>query len=269
VTALSLAGVAVRRGRRTALQGVDLEVQAGELLVVVGPNGSGKSTLLGVLAGDLRPSRGTATLEGRALVDWRPRDLATRRAVVVQEGSAAFGFTVREVVAMGRAPWPVSPDDASRVDDSLAVVDLTALADVPVTQLSGGERARVELARALCQDTPVLLLDEPTAALDLRHAHQAMAHVRDLARAGRAVVAVVHDVDLAALYADRVVVLDGGAVVGQGSPEQVLTSELLSRVYGTPVAVVLLPGSERPRVVAGALELSTWQAVSAPGAVTT
>jgi len=249
---LALQAVSVRRGRRQVLTRVDLEVRAGELLAVVGPNGSGKSTLLAVLAGDLAPTAGDALLHGRPLRSWTVRALARERAVVVQQGATALGFTAREVVAMGRAPWDDEPAALeARVDDALDRVEALPFADRPVHQLSGGERGRVDLARALVQDTPVVLLDEPTAALDLRHAHLAMATARRLADEGRSVVVVVHDLSLAGGYADRVALLHGGRLAALGTPEEVLRAGLLSAVYEHPVVVVPHPETGAPLVVSG------------------
>jgi iron complex transport system ATP-binding protein len=248
---LALRDVTVHRERRTVLAGVDLAVHAGELLVVVGPNGSGKSTLLAVLAGDLHPSSGTALLEGRPLRGWSVHDLARRRTVVVQQSQAAFGFTARDVVRMGRAPWSeATAATEHRVDAALDHFEAQCFADRPVHQLSGGERARIDLARALAQDTPIVLLDEPTAALDLRHAHTALTAARQLARLGHTVVAVVHDLALAAAYADRIALLHKGELAALGSPETVLTAARLSEVYGHQVVVLPHPIDGTPLVLA-------------------
>lgn len=237
-----LSRVTVRRGDREVLSGVDLDVRDGELLVVAGPNGAGKSTLLAVLAGDLQPTSGEVVLSGRRTTAWAAVELARERSVLLQSGPVPFGFRVRDVVAMGRAPWP---DEGDHVERALAACEIEHLADRPVSALSGGERARVDLARVLAQDTPVVLLDEPTAALDLRHTEVVMGHARRLAREGRAVVAVVHDLDLAAAYGDRVALLRGGALVAAGTPAQVLDAGVLGDLYGHPVEVVGHPTTGR------------------------
>jgi len=235
-----LADVSCRLGGVDILDGVALQVDAGRLVAMVGPNGAGKSTLLGVLAGDLAIARGTALLDGRDLSSWTPRDLARRRSVLPQSYEVSFGFSVREVVAMGRFPW-TSADDVGRdeqiIADALEQTDTAHLADRVFRTLSGGERARVSLARVLTQDTEVVLLDEPTAALDLRHTEEVLGLARGLVAAGRTVVVVAHDLSLASAYADDLVVVDHGRVVAHGAPADVLTPELIRDTYGLAVEV--------------------------------
>jgi iron complex transport system ATP-binding protein len=242
-TVAQLQQVSVRRGRRTVLADVTLDVRAGEVLAVVGPNGAGKSTVVAALAGDVAPISGTVLLRGRPLPQWQPRELARERAVLLQQSAVAFPFPAVDVVRMGRAPWRGTPherDDAVAVDDALRAMDAMHLADRSVTSLSGGEQARIGLARTLAQRTGLLLLDEPTAALDLRHAETALEHLRQRARGGAAVVVVLHDLNLAT-HADRVALLQQGALLAEGPPEQVLTEHLLSSAYGHPVDVVPHP----------------------------
>jgi iron complex transport system ATP-binding protein len=169
--------------------------------------------------------------------------------VLLQSSAVAFPFRVREVVTMGRAPWPASPQDAAAVEAALELLDLHHLADAPVTRLSGGEQARTALARVLAQDTPALLLDEPTAALDLRHAETALRHLAGLAAAGRTVVVVLHDLDLAAAHADRLVLVADGHVVADGPASAVLTGDVLTSAYGHPVEVLPHPRTGRPVVL--------------------
>ena len=217
------------------LDGVDLEVRGGELVALVGPNGAGKSTLLAALAGDLDLDSGTVRLGEREVRSMRSLDLARRRAVLPQQGRLAFGFLVREVVAMGRAPWARTgheDDDDRLVEQALQRADVVHLTERSYPTLSGGERARTDLARVLAQDTAVVLLDEPTAALDIRHQEAVLSVARNLARVGRAVVVVLHDLSLAAAYADRICVLARGAVRADGAPHEVLTAELLGEVFG-------------------------------------
>lgn len=242
---VAVRGVDLSLGGAPVLRGVDLTVRAGEIRALIGPNGAGKSSLLGVVTGDRRPDAGQVELDGRPADDWRPDELAMRRAVLTQEIMLSFPFTVREVVQMGRSPWrgtPFEEDDDAVVAAALESTEVTHLAERQFTTLSGGERARVALSRVLAQRTHVLMLDEPTAALDLRHQELVLQHARAHARAGGAVVVVVHDVSLASAYADAVTVLDAGCVVGDGPPAQVLTSELLSAVYDYPVDVLPGPG---------------------------
>ncbi|WP_244929735.1 heme ABC transporter ATP-binding protein [Nocardioides sp. W7] len=254
---LSAHGVSVTIDGQPIVADVDLEVTAGEVVVLVGPNGAGKSTLLSVLSGDVGPTTGHVELVGKHFGHRHARDLARLRGVQLQKQGLAFGFRVREVVRMGRSPWhrteAAERDDAA-VDDALARADVTELADRLFPTLSGGEQARTSFARLLAQETPVLLLDEPTAALDIRHQEQLLGVVRDVAAAGAAVVVVLHDLSLAAAYADRVCVLAGGRVRADGPPVEVLTGELLTEVYGHPVDVfhhegALLVVPVRPRPV--------------------
>ncbi|MGW0324275.1 heme ABC transporter ATP-binding protein [Nocardia sp. NPDC003183] len=237
---LRATGLTVERGTRTVLDEVDFQVAAGEIVALVGPNGAGKSSLLAALAGELEPSAGTVKLEGHALSHWTPADMARRRAVLPQSHAVGFPFTAREVVAMGRAPWlhtPAAGDDDALISASLAATDVTHLATRVFPSLSGGERARVALARVLAQDTATLLLDEPTAALDLGHQEAVLRLAATRAAEGAAVVVVVHDLGVAAAYADRVTVLDAGRVAADGPPREILTRELLTAVYHHPVDV--------------------------------
>jgi len=243
---LRATGIDVERGGRTVLAGVDVDVRAGEVLALVGPNGAGKSTLLAALAGDQPVSSGTVELDGRPLAQWTPAQMSRRRAVLPQQHTVGFSFTAREVVRMGRAPWQrtaLASEDEQRIDECLDICDVRHLADRPFSVLSGGERARVALARVLAQSTETILLDEPTAALDLGHQEDVMQVARDRARAGAAVVVVLHDLGLAAAYADRICILESGRAVADGAPTDVLTEELLTRVYGHPVEVFAHPRS--------------------------
>ncbi|MFG1793468.1 heme ABC transporter ATP-binding protein [Nocardia sp. NPDC049149] len=242
-------GVSIeRRGANSAgrrvLDGVDFDVVAGEIVALVGPNGAGKSTLLAALAGELTPSAGTVELEGQALTHWSTLDMARRRAVLPQTHTVGFPFTAREVVAMGRAPWLRTERralDDERIAAAMAAADVEHLAARSFPTLSGGERARVALARVLAQDTGTLLLDEPTAALDLGHQEAVLRLATARAAAGAAVVVVLHDLGIAAAYSDRVAVLDAGRIAADGPPREVLTTALLSRVYQHPVEVLNHP----------------------------
>ena len=233
-------GVTVRIGGRVLLDAVDLDVHAGEVLALVGPNGAGKSTLLGVVAGDTTPESGRTVLDGTDLRKWRLGDLARRRALLTQANSVAFPFSVREVVAMGRAPWtglPEGDDDELVIDESLAATDTTHLRLRTFPTLSGGEKARVSLSRALAQRTDILLLDEPTAAVDLRHQEIVLELARSVADAGGAVVVVLHDLALAAAWSDRMVMISDGRVRAEGAPAEVLTPDLIHEVYQQPVLI--------------------------------
>lgn len=225
-----------RRGP-AIVDGVTLELCAGELLALVGPNGAGKSTLLALLAGERKPSAGVVELDGMPLAAFEPRSLARRRAVVRQQPTTPYGFYGYEVVELGRGPWSRlrgRPDDREVVEQSMARAQVTELALRRADVMSGGERARLALARALAQDTAILLLDEPTASLDPRHQHAVLVIARELASEGRAVLAVLHDLGLAAGYADRVAVMHRGALVACGSPPEALDDPLLEEVYELP-----------------------------------
>jgi len=238
---LSARGIGVSYDGHPILAGVDIDVRAGEIVALVGPNGAGKSTPLGVLSGDVDPSAGTVRLDDRDLGAYPARELARLRAVQLQKQGLAFGFRVEEVVRMGRSPWHRTPhedDDDRVVAESMERADVTDLAQRLYPTLSGGEQARASFARLLAQATPVLMLDEPTAALDIRHQESLLAVAREAARGGAAVVVVLHDLSLAAAYADRICVLSHGSVRADGPPAEVLTSELLTEVYAHPVDVV-------------------------------
>lgn len=235
---------------RTVLDDVSLDVVLGEVLALVGPNGAGKSTLLSVLSGERVPTSGQVLIDDRDARSFSPLELARRRSVLTQDNALSFPFRVIDVITMGRAPWTRTDEiahDAVAITSAAARADVTHLAGRRFTELSGGERARVSLARVLAQDTPIVFLDEPTAALDLRHQEDVLRIARDLALAGRAVVVVVHDLSLAGAVADRVALLSGGRLVAAGVPSVVLTAETISAVYGLEVRVVEIDG--RPLIV--------------------
>ncbi|MGK5547625.1 heme ABC transporter ATP-binding protein [Streptomyces sp. URMC 127] len=242
----------VRLGGRAVLDGVDLGVAAGEVLALVGPNGAGKSTLLAALAHDLPAASGEVRIDGEPAASWSAAELALRRAVLPQSSELSFPFPVEDVVRMGRAPWagtPAEGEDDAAVREAMAAAEVSGFASRPFAALSGGERARVALARVLAQRTPLLLLDEPTAALDLRHQELVLRVCRERAAAGAAVVVVLHDLGLAGAYADRVAVLHGGRVAAEGPPARVLEAELLTRVYLQPVEVIDHPRTGEPLVI--------------------
>lgn len=229
-------GLGVDRGGKTLLDSVDVELRAGELTVVVGPNGAGKSTLLRTLSGELVPTRGRVTLAGRELAAWDAKALARRRAVVAQHVHVAFPWTVWDLVALGRLPHDGSPAETTGiVERALDQVGLRQLAERNSHDLSGGEMQRVHLARSIAQlsgmAAAVLLLDEPTASLDPAHQHETLRLARQLARTGHAVLCILHDLALAARYADRALVLERGLCAGQGPAAEVLEPGLLARVF--------------------------------------
>ncbi|MHA7961856.1 heme ABC transporter ATP-binding protein [Streptomyces sp. L500] len=242
----------VRLGGRTVLSEVDLRVAAGEVVALVGPNGAGKSTLLAALAQDLPTESGEVRVDGRRADEWSAGELALRRAVLPQSARLSFPFAVEEVVRMGRAPWagtPAEDEDDPAVREAMAAAEVAGFASRPFAELSGGERARVALARVLAQRTPLLLLDEPTAALDLRHQELVLRVCRERAAAGAAVVVVLHDLGLAGAHADRVAVLHEGRIAADGPPGRVYAPELLSRVYSQPIEVIDHPRTGEPLVL--------------------
>ncbi|WP_229067558.1 heme ABC transporter ATP-binding protein [Actinoplanes sp. DH11] len=244
-------GVSVRLGGREVVSGVDLHADPGEVVALVGPNGAGKSTLLAALAGDVAYT-GQVEIDGREIGAYKPLELARQRSVLPQKATLSFPFDVGEVIRMGRAPWagrPEGGDDEDAVAEAMAWTETAAFERRPFPALSGGEQARVALARVLAQRTPVLLLDEPTAALDLRHQELVMAAARARAAAGTAVVVVLHDLGLAAAYADRAYVLAAGRVERCGPPAEVFTAALLSDVYQHRVEVIDHPRTGIPLIV--------------------
>ncbi|MFI8432579.1 heme ABC transporter ATP-binding protein [Streptomyces sp. NPDC079020] len=245
-------GLSVRLGQRQVLDSIDLTARAGEVVALVGPNGAGKSTLLAALAADLPAGSGEVRIDGRPATEWSAPELALRRSVLPQSAALSFPFPVEDVVRMGRAPWAGTgreDEDDPAVAAAMAATEVTEFAARPFSALSGGERARVALARVLAQRAPLLLLDEPTAALDLRHQELVLRICRERAAAGDAVVVVLHDLGLAAAYADRAAVLHGGRIAVEGPPAAVFTGELLGEVYRQPVEVFPHPRTGAPLVV--------------------
>jgi iron complex transport system ATP-binding protein len=235
-----------RVGSRRLVDRVSLRARAGELLAIAGPNGAGKSTLLRVLAGDLEPHDGEVRVHGRPLGAYRLRELALLRAVMPQDTVLAFPYTVRELVELGR----YRRADDGAVAAALRAADIADLSSRRWPTLSGGEQGRTTLARVLAQDTPILLLDEPTSSLDIAHQERVLALAAGLARSGRTVVAILHDLNLAALHADRIALMRDGELVACGEPWRALEPTLLRDVFRTDVSVIPHPETDRPLVVA-------------------
>ncbi len=236
----------VRFGTVSALTAVDMTVQSGEFIGLVGPNGSGKTTLIRVIAGVLTPDSGSVRVGGRRVDRTTAREVSREVAVVPQDTSLTFDFSVRDVVAMGRTPYlsrlgRSQRSDRDAVDRALDRTAITDLADRSINEVSGGERQRVLIARALAQDTPVLLLDEPTANLDINHQIRTLELVAELATEGKTVVAAIHDLNLAAHYCDELVLLGDGRRIAAGAPKTVLTEEHLETVFGTRAVVTRHP----------------------------
>lgn len=234
---LQAEGVIVRHGARTVLDGVDVALQPGELVLLAGRNGAGKSTLLRVLLGAQRCDHGVVRLHDRDLGQWGDRERAQRLAFVPQETDSPFEFTGRELVAMGRHPhlrrWqPLRTEDTAAIEAALVAVDAASFADRPVTTLSGGELRRITVARALATAASLLLLDEPTSNLDLEHALRLGGMLRQLAEQGRGLLVASHDLNLLGPFAHRIMVLHGGRVHADGEPQQVLTEAVMATVFG-------------------------------------
>ncbi|MHB0999300.1 MAG: heme ABC transporter ATP-binding protein [Armatimonadota bacterium] len=237
------------------LKNISFEINAGEFLGIIGPNGSGKSTLTRTLAGVLKPSNGAVMLEGKDVSRIPRKDLAKRLAVVPQDSPVAFDYTVMEVVLMGRSPYLgrfelETGDDLSIAADALKRANLLQMADRNVGTLSGGERQRVMVARALAQASDIIFLDEPTAHLDINYQVEVLHLVRrEISENNKTGVVVLHDLNLAAEFCDRLVMLKDGEVFACGTPDEVITAENVQKVYGTAVWVRRHPTSGRPYVL--------------------
>ncbi len=252
MTMVSCRGLSAAYNGTVVLDGVDLSVEDGEWVVVVGPNGSGKTSLIRALSGSL-PAEGEVTIGDRLLGDMRRRDVAAQVAVVPQTPVIPEGMTVSDYVMLGRTPYipywgTEGPADVARVAEVLGSLDLLPFANRPITSLSGGERQRAVLGRALSQDASVLLLDEPTTALDLGHQQQVLELVHQLRGRHRlAVISTLHDLTFAAAYGDRLIVLVEGRVVASGKPAEVLEPKLIEEYFGA--AVEVLQGPDGPVVL--------------------
>lgn len=246
--------VCYHRGAPAALDGVSCQVAGSDLVAVVGPNGSGKTTLVRALLGLVPLERGSVLVNGRPVGEWPRRELAQTVGVVGQQEEAVYRLTVAETVMLGRyarlgplaAPRPM---DRDAVRAALERCDIAALADRSVDSLSGGEWKRVRIARALAQEPRALVLDEPTASLDVRHEMELLELVRELADSGLAGLVITHHLNLAARFADRIILLDRGRVVVEGKPAEVLDETTLSRVFEWPVAVTTWADGS-PQVIA-------------------
>ena len=225
------------RDGKTVLQDINLSLNPGRFYGLIGPNGSGKTTLLDLLASTLQPDKGTVLFRGKPLAAYRRQELARMLAFVPQDFALGFEYTVFDVVLMGRHPHiprfsSPAAKDLDRVEEALALMDITQLRDRAVTRLSGGEKQRVIVARALAQDTQALILDEATSNLDIRHTIEIMRVVSDRVRQkGMTVIAAIHDLNLAAAFCDELVVLKAGSVVTQGAVRDVLTNPLIQEVF--------------------------------------
>lgn len=246
----------VKRGTQTVLREVSVTLQPGEVLGVLGPNGAGKSTLLGAMNGELPLAGGSVSLDGRPLESWQGTERARRLAVLPQSSSLSFAFPVEAVVGFGRLPHDSGRQrDEEIIREAMAAADASHLAGRSYLALSGGERQRVHLARVLAQLWPggteqVLLLDEPTSALDPLHQHTTLQAVRDFAGRGAAVLVILHDLNLAARYCDRLLLLHEARAHLLGTPHEVLQAEPLRTVFGLEVLVQEHPERGHPLIIA-------------------
>lgn len=225
------------------LHEVTAQLRTGRVTAIVGPNGAGKSTLLAALAGLIPPASGSVTLSGQSLADLDPQERARRIGYLPQSGEVAWNLAVRTLVGLGRLPHRTGPaENAAAVEQAIATMQLEPLADRALSTLSGGERARALLARVLATQPQWILADEPLAALDLAHQQALIQRLRVLAREGRGVVLVVHDLALAMNHADHVIVLDRGHLIVQGSPQDALSEDVIAKVWNLKATWLGQPG---------------------------
>lgn len=254
---LRVASLSLAIGGHTLLADVSVDVPAGELLALIGPNGAGKSSLIHAVIGDRTASSGSASFAGHAISDFPDRERACRIALLPQSSVLSFPFTVRDVVMLGRSPHGSGLlVDGGIVDEACAAADIGHMKDALYTRLSGGEKQRVQLARVMAQiwreadaGTRLLLLDEPVAALDLGHQQLLMERVAAFARAGVAVVMVMHDISLAARHADRMLALRNGRTIAQGTPAEVVTTANVRQLFDTDARVIPHPAAGTPVVL--------------------
>lgn len=237
---------------RTILSGIHMDVRPGRVCGLIGHNGSGKSTLIKILARQQAPASGSLRLDGRDLRAWEARAFARRVAYLPQATPPATGLTVRELVSFGRYPWHgpfgrIGPEDRAQIAHAIDIADVGRMADRLVDTLSGGERQRAWIASLVAQDAGFILLDEPISALDLRQQVEVLRFVRDLARGrGTGIVAVLHDVNMAARFCDDIVALKAGSVLTRGTPAEVMRADVLEEIYDVPMHVIPHPAGEVP-----------------------
>lgn len=232
--------------RKQLLKNASVDIKPGELTVILGPNGAGKSTFMKLLCGDLQPSSGFVTLDDKSTQQWSRRSLAQRRAMMPQSSNVVFAFSALEIVMLGRSPHVAGREnqrDERIAQTAMGCTGVKALAARNYNTLSGGEQQRVQLARALCQiwaedsdahqnDSRYLLLDEPVASMDLAHQHETLRIASQFARQNVGVLVILHDINLAAMYADNLAIFEQGEIVSQGPPSEVLDADLIRKVFG-------------------------------------
>lgn len=240
MTVLSAKNISYKTKNTKILDDINVSFNSGEHVAIIGPNGAGKSTLLGILAGDLSPTSGTVQLGDRLISQISAIELSRMRSVLLQYNPIAFAYKVRDVVSQGRAPWKgidAGKLDDKIIDEAMVKVDIAHLSDRDIMSLSDGEQARVAFARALVQTCGIILLDEPTASLDIGQHEDMLNLVRELTLENVSVISILHNLDAAYIYADKVILLKNGKVFAQGSPEDVMTRENLSEAYDHPIEV--------------------------------
>lgn len=255
---LEVKNASVSYGKTVVLHPLSLALKTGQLTVILGPNGAGKSTLLKLLTGELKPTSGDVQLDGRALASFRPQELANRRAVLPQASQLAFPFNVLEVVRLGFTSSRITQNEQDAlVKNVLDRVDLSRHGDRLYHELSGGEQQRVQLARVLCQlesappdhDSRYLLLDEPTSSLDIKHQLQILGIARNYADSKTGVIAILHDLNIASLFADRMIVMRDGRSLADGSPVETLTDTVIWQAFDVPLKVNQVPERAKPFVL--------------------
>ncbi len=252
---ISLSDVSVHYGDQPIVQNISFDIRQGKVMVLIGPNGSGKTTIIRGITGSVKLSGGQINYDGKNSADLSETERAKYLSVVPQNSLLPDGFSVYETVAMGRTPYlgllgKLSEEDRRRVDEAIRETAIFDLRKKDVRSLSGGEQQRVILARALAQDTPVMILDEPTTHLDLNHTIGILSLVRNLSREkGTAVLIVLHDLNLAARFADEIIILKQGNILAMGTPEEVLTENNLTAVYHVPMIVFRHDGISTPIVL--------------------
>lgn len=247
--------VRVGYGRRLIFDSLDLEMPAGKVVALCGPNGSGKSTALRVIRRLMHADAGAVSINGRAIAEWKDRELARGVAMLGQSPDAPGDMLVRDLVMLGRYAHrrPLSgpsAEDRAACDRAIRAANIETLVDMPLDSLSGGQRQRAWIAMVLAQEARIILLDEPTNHLDISHALEVLELLRDLnRRESRSIIVVLHDLNFAARYADHIVLFADGRIRGQGAPEEILTPTLVSEVFGIDCQVVKVPGIGHPLIV--------------------
>lgn len=241
-------------GQSEVLKGITLRIAKADFAVILGPNGSGKSTLLHTLVGYLPLHKGSISIKGKPLHQWHKKDLAKVIALIPQETAMPFDYTVEEMVLMGRYPWlqmlqSYSIRDLEIGDEIMAKLDLTALRERFYSQLSGGEKQRVLLARALAQQTEVILLDESLSQLDINHQVEFMQLLSGINRSGKCIILVSHNINLAANVSSHLIFLKEGSLLASGTPQEVITPALLKELFGVELTIGINPLSNRPNLV--------------------